>query len=658
MSADVDSLHQTVRSLVRELEDARFAGVPTYAPKAFSSALERYERVRQMFASLETAYDIEREAANAFDDLATARATAEKTEPLLSRVVRARTTINKIDQVRYRSAEKLAEAERAYRQATEQAEAGDVEAAQTSAGHALEVYRDARLTALQGGLIRNLRSQFQYAAYLLEPEAHDDASAILSSLDREFDQALNGDLDAELLTARIAAADREIGSIFLRRGLRPGLNIDLSEGMLFDPGPPGWAPGTFGPPTAPLTMRIIDRTDSTLTVRWRNIESSADANILERREGDGPWEVVAELGVEGEWQTHTDGVGLGLGLTPDQHYCYRVRATNAYGSSMPTPSDNRACGHTRDGNDLTLGRIQLRIRIADIPNGGSGDPVRVRLSSPLVTHSPSGNGTWLDYGPEFLYSGGYVIVVDDFARGRDFTYDLNLTYLKELSDITMISILKEGDDQLAIAELALIVNGVEVFHRLFGETKSTAQLVGNGSPIYTIYHTELRAHSAWPTSFPTPSLQITNQELVERLEGIIGDQIHGLDVHWGQQDGGDWVRLSRLNDTAMHATVDLEAAVPGPDLEVNVEFDVTFAIVCSEAKATLNLTTSNFDSDVNFDILHDILSLGVVEFFDDNIERAIKAAWEPIEKSFDVPTGGLCPTVRVDQDGNLNFIPA
>ena len=50
-----------------------------------------------------------------------------------------------------------------------------------------------------------------------------------------------------------------------------------------------------------------------------------------------------------------------------------------------------------------------------------------------------------------------------------------------------------------------------------------------------------------------------------------------------------------------------------------------------------------------------MISLGIVEFFDDNIERMIEAAWEPISKSIDFSSGGLCPDVEVDENGNINF---
>jgi hypothetical protein len=191
-----------------------------------------------------------------------------------------------------------------------------------------------------------------------------------------------------------------------------------------------------------------------------------------------------------------------------------------------------------------------------------------------------------------------------------------------------------------------------VFDRFFGETSSTALWIDE---YYTIYHTELRAHGNWPTSFPLPSFQISNQELVDRLEGLMGDRIHGTKLYWGGRDGIDWVEVTRVDASTLHVTMDLKAEVFGPNIEVDIEFDLNVAIVCNGTNATLMLTTSNFDSNVSFSILSDILTLGIVEFFDDDIEKMIEAAWQPIAESFDFSTGGLCPIVEVDDDGNLNF---
>jgi hypothetical protein len=437
-----------------------------------------------------------------------------------------------------------------------------------------------------------------------------------------------------------------------------GLNdlLDMSDRVFFptpQPPPPpsggGWAPGTFERPLAPLTMRIIDRAVDTLTIIWRNIPSSADANTVQRQEyPEGPWINVEELGVVGEWQSYEDSTDL----QPDQPYRYRVMVRNGFGSRTTAP-DNQVVGYTRDGNDLTLGRVQLRVRVADISEGGSGDSVNVGLNSQLYTHSPSGNNTWLDYGPEYSFTGLSVLqVIDDFHRGREFTYDLNFTTLKELSDITSIDFRKEGNNAIAISELALIVNGVLVFDQFYGETSSTAIWVDDR---FTISHAELRAHSNWPSSFPMASPQIPNRELVKRFEGIIGDQIHGTQLYWGGLDGSDWVKVTHVNASTLHVTVDLKVAVLGPNVEANVEFDVNVAVVCSDSNASLMITTSNFDVDVSFSIKSDILSLGVVEFFDDNIERAIKGGWQTISKTFGISTDGVCPTVQVDQDGNLNF---
>lgn len=58
MNALSKSLNGTFRKVVMGLEKARSEDVPTYAPKAFNSALECYGRARQKFANLETPDEI------------------------------------------------------------------------------------------------------------------------------------------------------------------------------------------------------------------------------------------------------------------------------------------------------------------------------------------------------------------------------------------------------------------------------------------------------------------------------------------------------------------------------------------------------------------------------------------------------------------------
>jgi hypothetical protein len=110
----------------------------------------------------------------------------------------------------------------------------------------------------------------------------------------------------------------------------------------------------------------------------------------------------------------------------------------------------------------------------------------------------------MDYGPRPV-EGTAFFLSDDFARGRDFTYDLMLRHpdrgrIRELTDITMLTLRKDGSDGVGIAEIELLVNGVRVFERFFGETASTCLWLDEGdgsSPTYTIDYPELRATESY-----------------------------------------------------------------------------------------------------------------------------------------------------------------
>ncbi len=649
MKVLIKGVNSNFKKLVIELEKARSKDVPTYAPNNFNKCLEYYKQAQWKFANYKDLDEINNDLELALETLKIARLTAKKSSELLSEIVEKRNEINKNEKVRSRFPKKINEAEKSYRNAILLAEEDEFKGASKFANIALNLYQNAKLSALEGEHIKNLKNQLFQTKEILDPAIYEKGSNILSSLTKNLKDAQTGNFEGSNLNAKIVVASGKIDSM-LRLNTGFGLDnysIDLNDRVFYPPPPPGLAPGTNGPPTPPIYMRIVDRTLNTIEITWRNIISQADANVVLRREGDGPWENIAEIDVLSEWQSYTDTTNL----QPDRLYCYRISVRNEFGSRTSSIG-NQACAYTRDGNDLTVSRAQLRIRIADITNAGSDDSISLRLNSPLSVYSPWGNNTWLDYGPDYNMIGMNLQVSDDFDRGREFTYDLNLSSLSELSDITMISIKKEGTNAIAIAEFALLVNGVLVYDKFFGETASTAMWV---EEYFTINHGELRAHNNWPTSFPIPSFQISNQELVDRLEGLIGDRIHGTELYWGGLDGSDWVKVTHVDDSTLHVTVDLMAEVPGPNIEVDIEFDLNVAMVCSGTTATLLLSSSNFNVDVSFSIISDILSLGIVELFDDDIERLIEAAWQPIANSFDFATSGNCPIVEVDQEGNLNF---
>jgi hypothetical protein len=639
-------------------EKSRAEEVPTYAPDLFAKAVELYKRAQRDWQKRIPIEQVRKQTQLAMETLGRSKDVSKVSKESLSQVVETRIQINQNELVRYHSPKKLNEAERHYRQAIRQAEIGDIDAARRSAANAQNIYREATLQALEMTSIKNLENQLKYSEKFLPRKRYNEAARKLSELRKNLNKAKTGEITISELRAKIAVAGGEISqSIALKADF--GLNTDFLPSIGIGPGPLLVAPGTYEPPVAPRTMRITERTANTCFLTWKDNSAFEEVNLLEHQEGDGPWEVAAEFGPLSGWQEYED-----VDLNPDTRYCYCVKVENSFGTNV-TPQPQRACVYTRDGNNLPVWRAQFKIRIADIPDAGTEDDVCVRLQSPLVTYSPNGNATWLDYGPRLVQV--YPLVwLDDFARGREFTYDLGLDWVRELSDVSMISIKKDGSDALGIAELALVINGKVVFEKYFGETASTCQWIDQGdgySPVYTIFHSELRAHEKWqgfidsPIWLP-PALTISNEHIVSLLESTIGNAIHGSKLYWDHLNGSEWVEATKANDSTLHVDLDLAADVSGPNPEVDIDFDLKFKIECDNetGTATLNVTTLNFNPNAIYDWFDDVVTLGIVEFFDDDIEDDIEASFDPITKSIILDTGGLCPRVEVSEDGRIRFI--
>src|SRR5262249_3724559 len=151
----------------------------------------------------------------------------------------------------------------------------------------------------------------------------------------------------------------------------------------------------------------------------------------------------------------------------------------------------------------SVSRLRLRLRTANVEDANTDDGVNVSL------RDNDGGGTWLDYGR------------NDFERGDEFTYELMLNGISDLSDINDIFLLKPGTDGWCIESIALIADdaivngvnkGVEIFNQQFGSTPSTCQWLDdeNGHQTYFVIGRDtLRAHPLWQTyqePFPATTL--------------------------------------------------------------------------------------------------------------------------------------------------------
>jgi hypothetical protein len=196
------------------------------------------------------------------------------------------------------------------------------------------------------------------------------------------------------------------------------------------------------------------------------------------------WQVMDDVGPVAKFETvrYTDA-----NLQPDTRYCYTVESYNSEGARQ-SPFK---CTYTVDGHDIGVWRLQLRVKVANLADAGADHPLRVQMAND-GEHLPV--ATFLDYGQ------------DDFERGSDFTFDLNIESIRELSEITDLTIVNHRNEQdvLLIEAFSLLVNEHEPFSRYFGMTPTSALRLGL-SGAYRVEHDELRSNPSWG-AFVTASL--------------------------------------------------------------------------------------------------------------------------------------------------------
>lgn len=421
-----------------------------------------------------------------------------------------------------------------------------------------------------------------------------------------------------ILTAPIAHA-RQIG----QPGTPGGGSVVIGGG---GPGGGGFHPETFSPPNAPKTLGFAARAATSLTPIWYDRSDFEDGYEVFRQGVDGGWSKVGETDSASGWPSFEDGPEL----MPDTPYCYRVRAFNSYGNSAFSPV---RCAYTRDGNDNAVWRAVLVLETANIENADTEDDVRVRLNGATVTTMPSSNHTWLDYAR------------DDFERATSQSFDLNLTSVGELGDINQITIAKPGDDGWCLRGFTLEVNGFAVYGEDFsGRPAGCLWLENSGghSTWHTTMHTSLRQHPLWRNYNEEAALLllsingIPNQEIVSRIEAIVGNSIHGNELYWGHLHGPG-VEVERgcpdteENCQKVHVDLDLAAEVTGRNPGVDVDFDLEFD--CDGGSITIESTNVEINADSTW--FWEVLSLGLINLVDREVENRVEKGWQNISKSID-----------------------
>lgn len=653
-TSDLDSLSSAISQAYSD-------EIPTFSPTAFIRARDLW---RENLTRSATASDENLSSDNIKESrrqLTHARGVAAVARPILADVVQMRTASQRNIWERRYAPDILYAAEEHLALAVMGIERGDLHTAQENAEAARKRFGEAKLQALEKGAVRNLRNRVVNASGLVSSDRLEAATREIEEVEATLRQVRDGRSSTSSLRRRLGTVRARVQTL-----LDPGSGSGEADDQ--DPILDGdWAPGTFEAPDPPLQITITNRTESSIDLIWLNRAGVVDATILERQTSDGPWEAVAEFGGLLGWTDYSD-----TGLLPDTLYCYRVRVENAYGSSS-TPRDRQANAYTRlvasSGRSLPVWRVQLMIRTANVPDAGTSDPVRVRLNSPVLGYYPSSNETWLDYGPRATGVGWE----DDFRRGGGFVYDLNIgtepRFDMDVGDITMISIEKEGTDALGIAEIELRINGDPVFSRVFGETASTCMWIDDGdgySPIYTVFHAELRAHRAWQAYVSNrPDLLIaeiptlfTKDEIVSRIEGLIGHFLHGKRAYWDQKlESGGPVRVSRVDATALRIHLDLNVSVPGFDPTLDIDLDIRWTITCHD-DGTVDFSTrdENFSTHADFNLITEVLfGFFLPALGESFIARYVRILYRPIVADFTADLAGACPKLEVELNGDVTL---
>ncbi|MBL9024557.1 MAG: fibronectin type III domain-containing protein [Myxococcales bacterium] len=411
-------------------------------------------------------------------------------------------------------------------------------------------------------------------------------------------------------------------------------------------------PGVEGyPPIAPSgTFKLTSKTATSVTMSWHS-PLGATATKVQRRLGTGAWTTVRNYGVTSGTVAYTNG-----GLSQDTRVCYRVVVTNEYGSRTST----ERCAVTDRPGSPSFSRVRLEIQVADVTDAGTDDRVGVSL-----------NDTWWANFTGLSYSH------DDLERNSTFRYDLGFRNLESLHDIANITIKKFGTDGLCLRSFRLLLDEVPVFSRTFGNTASTCHWLDDDSETtgrFHVGHAELRATPSfvgWQP--PVRSLVVSQEEIEERLEGIMGNLIWSKDeAKWGEIYG-EAVEVSAhpTLDQWIVVDFDLEGDSWGPNPEVDIDLHLHVHFVPDGAGWRLVFESTYFAANVDFAWWAEvIISLGTivcgpatgqecVGLLEGHIEDEIEAGFKGISEDFSVDTGDCAtPGVRAQADGSLIFFCA
>jgi hypothetical protein len=356
-----------------------------------------------------------------------------------------------------------------------------------------------------------------------------------------------------------------------------------------------------------FTIPGYGRTD--VSLRWWN-NGGAQTRIY-RSISDGPWTALQTFGAlpTGAYADFQD-----QSATMDAENCYRVSVSDGVNNSSAQSSPVR-CAFTRRHPDFdgTVSRLQLRIQIASAADADTDNTNEARLQSPTnITYAntywrPAGNSTWIDS------------TADDFERSTNRTYDLMLTNIGHVSDITQITLAKPGDDDACIAGLELFIDNTSAFSRSYGNSTSQCQWI-HGDDVLSINFADLRAQPSF-TNFSTRTFPgFDGPGLRSLIEAKFGHFLHGL----GELQNGIPVTTARASQTRLNVAVPVRVydVTAIGDVDSIVRFDLVIG-VAADGQTQLTVENVNANSSDLLLLLAPILVAPVLYEVSEQIEAQI-----------------------------------
>lgn len=265
----------------------------------------------------------------------------------------------------------------------------------------------------------------------------------------------------------------------------------------------------------------------------------------------------------------------------------------------------------------------LSIRTCDKKDTKTDDAVYAELRD--------GARTWLDYGR------------NDFERNATYDYDLDLTGISTVADITRLRIHKNGSNGLCISRVRLYINQVLAFERSY----ASGRWLDNSDADRTLEFSSaaLRADAHWSAVNLNlaKTAEVTRAEFESLIESLVGTAIHGNALYWGHYHGRA-VEVSRKSDHVLLVDLDL-----GLDLNnwFDPEVDINFEVhLCKDGAFAPSVKNRKVNVDSRW--YSEVVSLGIAQLVDDKAHDRIARRM----KGLDVGVGpGLplsCPTIRPD----------